>query len=111
MRPDIWIKAGSDNIVLDTKWKNLGVSNPSFSDLRQMYVYHEYYSARKVGLVYPGKNSIAGGKFYEKESDGRISDKECSLISVGVDKNVAEWQGRIGEMVFEEWMEIKNLEV
>jgi 5-methylcytosine-specific restriction enzyme subunit McrC len=96
MRPDIVINAGEKNcIVLDTKWKNLNGRTPSPDDLRQMYVYHEYYGAEKVALVYPGPNStINSGNFFHTET-GEIGDKCCGVICLEVGLDFRIWQKAI----------------
>jgi len=104
MRPDIWIKLDSgEHVILDTKWKNLNGYNPSAEDLRQMYVYHEYFNAKKVALVYPG-NPInnAHGKFY-LTSGKKIGSKQCSVLSITPEKNIKDWQLQIATEI-SEWI-------
>jgi len=103
MRPDIVINKDSvDCIVLDTKWKNLNGYNPSPDDLRQMYVYHEYFGAKKVALVYPGEEMEIKGNYYHHDNSGINSEKECSIIPIAVENNVKLWQKNIGDRL-ERW--------
>ena len=110
--PDIVVNRDKENcVVLDTKWKNLNGNNPSSEDLRQMYVYHEYYGAKRVALVYPGnpkyesKGTFYPSKFYDKR------DKECSVILFEVPEKiqlhksiVKTWQEQIGDKL-SDWMQ------
>jgi 5-methylcytosine-specific restriction enzyme subunit McrC len=111
MRPDIWIQKGEESFVLDTKWKNLNGKNPSPEDLRQMYVYHEYYSAKKVALVYPGSEKEATKGIFISPHENIKSEKECSIISISVprkteDKKIVKnWQKSI-EDKFIDWMHL-----
>ena len=63
IRPDIVIEKGSGTskqiYVIDTKWKNIGYSDPSTHDLRQMYVYNDYWDSLHSILLYPSTNSKA----------------------------------------------------
>lgn len=103
MRPDIWLKTKDGNIIVDTKWKNLYGHNPSQDDLRQMYVYHEYYEAKKVALVYPGfDDTLIKGNFLHQVS-GATTEKECSIIPLPVQDNIKEWQEAIKDKI-EEWI-------
>lgn len=79
LKPDIWIQANGINIVLDTKWKVIENANPSAADLRQMYVYHEYYGANKVALVYPGEFETKEGWFW-LPGENKQSEKMCSVV-------------------------------
>ncbi len=101
IRPDICIKRGEERIILDTKWKNLNGFNPSPDDLRQMYVYHEYFNAKKVALVYPGRDKDMRGSYFPTPTYDKM-DKECSVIlltvpAVGIGNMslVKTWQGLI----------------
>lgn len=83
IKPDIVINPKTDNcIVLDTKWKNLDGTKPSADDLRQMYVYGQYYGAKKVALVYPSnQNAYFKGDFAKQPKEMTV--KECGLLAVG----------------------------
>lgn len=94
MRPDIVIQFNEQtSIVLDTKWKNLNGLNPSPEDLRQMFVYHHYYSAAKVALIYPGFEETRLGKYFD--SAGNESEMECCLIGIEPEENISKWQNDI----------------
>jgi 5-methylcytosine-specific restriction enzyme subunit McrC len=107
IRPDIVLnKDKPDCVVLDTKWKNLNGYNPSPDDLRQMYVYHEYYNAKRVSLVYPG--STASSKFngtYLDPATNEETDKECSVISLAVEPAIKQWQQNIHNVI-DGWMKL-----
>ena len=57
IRPDIVLEKGEgdtkETFIIDTKWKNIDNSAPSTNDLRQMYVYNDYWSSTKAMLLYP----------------------------------------------------------
>lgn len=103
MKPDIVLNKGKEDcIVLDTKWKNLNGYNPSPDDLRQMFVYMKYYGAKKVALVYPGSENInKSGLYYDHgSSDSKeLSNEECSIVSIGVDRDVKQWQKAISDNI------------
>lgn len=94
MKADIVIKNKETYIVLDTKWKNLGGKSPSPEDLRQMYVYHEYYSAKQVALIYPGLEAFISGSYLDPKQ-GTPTDKKCSVICLSVESNIKDWQKKI----------------
>ncbi len=102
MKPDIIINKGNNEfIVLDTKWKNLNDYNPAPADLRQLYVYHHYYKAKKVALVYPGNFENRNGLYFEP--NGNISDKVCTILTLEENKNINEWQVEIYKKI-ETWI-------
>lgn len=96
MRPDIVLeKKNTDEVtVLDTKWKNLNGSSPTPDDLRQMYVYHEYFSAQKVALIYPGNGNISDGHFYHKNQK-ELDQKQCLIVQIPVETDFKLWKNMI----------------
>lgn len=117
IRPDIVItkdtkgkketKDERDVFVIDTKWKNIEDSNPSPEDLRQLYVYHEYYKAQKVALVYPGKDRIISGKYYPIEREGDFK-KKCSIIRISTDTSISDWQDKIADQIYGKWLDLEG---
>lgn len=53
LQPDILLESGDERIILDTKWKLLRRANPDMNDLRQLFVYNQFFRARRGVLVYP----------------------------------------------------------
>ncbi|WP_177760866.1 5-methylcytosine restriction system specificity protein McrC [Flavobacterium sp. I3-2] len=95
MRPDIILKCkeSQESFVLDTKWKNLNGYNPSPEDLRQMYVYHRFYQAKKVALVYPSdQHSIKKGNYFSSKNYLEMSEKECSIMQIATATDIKTWQ-------------------
>ncbi|MGF7077051.1 McrC family protein [Mucilaginibacter sp. 3215] len=101
IRPDIvisYLKGDKEHfVVLDTKWKNLNGYNPSSEDLRQLFVYHSYFHADRVALVYPGKSNIANGKYYDPVKG--MSDKTCAVIRIEANDNITQWQEAITSQI------------
>lgn len=94
MRPDILIeKTGEWNIVLDTKWKNLGDQKPSPEDLRQMFAYQIFFDAKKTALVYPGNQRDFINGIFRKSG----FEKTCSLLAVPVERKTLNWQKEIAD--------------
>ena len=58
IQPDILLTYKNENIVLDTKWKVLKTVSPSMEDLRQMYVYNQYFEAQHSVLLYPNVHDL-----------------------------------------------------
>jgi 5-methylcytosine-specific restriction enzyme subunit McrC len=70
IRPDIVIEKGKDDekqtFVIDTKWKNITYSQPSTDDLRQVYVYNEYWQSDKAMLLYPSNTTTFAEKDFRE---------------------------------------------
>lgn len=107
IKPDIVINLHDNDscVVLDTKWKNINNNNPSPDDLRQMYVYHDYYGAKRVALLYPGLViTPTKGVFLNHINSIGDSEKECSIITIGVKSIIKDWQADICNSI-QNWIE------
>lgn len=90
IRPDIVIEKGKGDdkqtFIIDTKWKNIDYSEPSTHDLRQMYVYNEYWQSDKAMLLYPSTlTSFEPTDFKAFDTlDGKDTHHACGLGMVSV---------------------------
>lgn len=91
IRPDIVIEKGTsepkERYIIDTKWKNIDNSDPSTNDLRQMYVYNEYWKSEKAMLLYPSneKNEINEDNFISFEKTPQKNDNhKCCLGKISI---------------------------
>ena len=92
IRPDIVIQKGEgatkQTYIIDTKWKNIDYSEPSTHDLRQMYVYNEYWDSKKAMLLYPSNNTLT--EFAENdfvsfhETPNKKEHHRCSLGKISI---------------------------
>jgi 5-methylcytosine-specific restriction enzyme subunit McrC len=101
LRPDIVINKDKDDcLVLDTKWKNLGGSNPSADDLQQLYAYHKFYKAKRAALIYPADlQACKRGSFFN-ENDNEILAGECVIIKLCANPDIWQWQKQIADAAF-----------
>ncbi len=99
IRPDIIISANGRRIIIDTKWKLPDDDVPSDNDLKQMYVYNQYWEGISI-LLYPGAHSsknpdMIEGEFYPLPNvkrditsgdDGEMIKKteKCGLMKISV---------------------------
>lgn len=91
IRPDIVIEKGEgdakETFIIDTKWKNISYSQPSTDDLRQMYVYNDYWKSDKAMLLYPGNITSFEDDFKDFEAlKGKDRHHACGLGRVCIFK-------------------------
>ena len=58
VKPDIVIHMGDSTLIIDTKWKLPQDNLPADSDLKQMFVYNEYWQSGIAILLYPKASGL-----------------------------------------------------
>ncbi len=101
IKPDIVItnKENNQAIIIDTKWKLPEDNTPGDADLKQMYIYNEYWKGLASVLLYPSPTHTAT-PVYAKGSFVRdsLSMSDCGVMKVsvlnqdnsGLDKHIGE---------------------
>lgn len=102
VRPDIVVFKDEITYVLDTKWKVLPKAVPSDSDLKQMYVYNQYWNSPKTILIYPQVYGFPTkvGHFKHASNSENIS-MGCDLVFVDILDESGRLNGGLGEDIFE----------
>jgi 5-methylcytosine-specific restriction enzyme subunit McrC len=108
-KPDIVIELPITNkgeknkyFVIDTKWKDISGSQPSTQDLRQMYVYNEYWTSGKAMLLYPSNFTKFDGFKTFNYLDGKVSQHHCGLGRISIfNENSSNLNNNIGEKILE----------
>lgn len=83
VRPDVVLTKGEEQFIIDTKWKNIEYSEPSVHDLRQMYVYNEYWSSSKSLLLYPSNDEDFTG-FVEFVKLTKDEHHQCGVGKISI---------------------------
>jgi 5-methylcytosine-specific restriction enzyme subunit McrC len=96
IRPDIVVKKPDQVYVIDTKWKNIQGFKPSTQDLRQMYVYNEYWNSVQSMLLYPASTTVTPDfrNFKEKKHQcavGRLNIIENGKLNAEIGKEILDW--------------------
>lgn len=96
IRPDIVVKKPERVYVIDTKWKNIQNFKPSTQDLRQMYVYNEYWESVQSMLLYPATSTVAPDfrNFKEREHQcaiGRLNIIEDGKLKGDIGREILDW--------------------
>lgn len=98
LRPDIVIKQNDETqIVIDTKWKQIEGNKPSTHDLRQMFVYNDYWKSTKAILLYPASNKSKTPDFLpftdrnQTCGIGKLNILEEGKLKITIGEEIIEW--------------------
>ena len=109
IRPDIVIENDKkETFIIDTKWKNIDYSEPSTHDLRQMYVYNDYWDSKKAMLLYPSNktNEINDDNFISFEkTPQKNNNHKCCLGKISIFDTMNKLDENIGVEILK-WFDV-----
>lgn len=115
IRPDIVLEKGigkdKQTFIIDTKWKNIDYSEPSTHDLRQMYVYNDYWDSKKAMLLYPSNesNEINDDNFISFEkTPQKNNNHKCCLGKISIFDTMNKLDENIGVEILKWFDEIPS---
>ncbi|MFC0655477.1 McrC family protein [Mongoliitalea lutea] len=86
VRPDISVTIDKKvYMIIDTKWKLPDYNNPADNDLKQMFVYNEFWDSKSAILLYPSaefSENISFDSGYFKNGDKELH--RCGMLRVSV---------------------------
>ena len=120
IKPDIVLETTNKTLIIDTKWKLPEDDIPSDADLKQMFMYNEYWDNSNAILFYPkdfGPLTVDPGIFV---AGGRVpgaadnTRHKCGVLKASVLSNVADknepiLDSELGRKIFEKLEEIELL--
>ena len=93
LRPDILLIKDQEKYIIDTKWKNIrSEKEVSTEDLRQIFVYNEFWQAKKGMLLYPDINNVPD---FEGEYKNQKNNHSCKIGFIKVAQNNDKFAGMI----------------
>lgn len=109
IRPDISItnndKIDEKLLIIDTKWKNIKKDGDVSMDiLRQMYVYHEYFDADKVAIVFPGETTSMSGHF--SSNAAKEIERKCALLPIPIGTEIKDLRDNLFSVIIN-WIKEK----
>ncbi len=120
IKPDIVITHSNTTIIIDTKWKLPENNIPSDNDLKQMFVYNEYWKAATAILLYPHSTWLETPQYehgtfrttpsYQKSNE-LVDTLSLSMHTCGVIKiSVLDDGGRLDRSIgWRIWESIQNI--
>jgi len=87
IRPDIVVlNEKKQTVILDTKWKLPQNNIPADADLKQMFVYNEYWDSAHACLVYPRQAFSETPEYHPGTflHPSRPAKHQCSVVKISV---------------------------
>ena len=98
IRPDIVIEKNGRVMVIDTKWKHIRDGKPAVDDLRQMYVYNDYWKSNKAMLLYPSAETVPP-EFHTYHPIQSREAHHCAVGRISIFNEESGLCSKIGEKV------------